>query len=154
MGNETSQSSFWSRPATKWVITVILGIVFLLALVVFLVANLVSDILLDPEIYNSALEETGVYDRIYTELLADPALEEAISMFLGNLNMDPGLADNILTFTTSTLYLVLPPDTIQTAVEGAIYGMTAYLRGDTEELQTRLDLTAIDAGSCSTTEPD
>ena len=99
--------------------------------------------LLDPEIYNSALEETGVYDRIYTELLADPALKEATAMFLGNLNLDPGLADNILTFTTSTLYLVLPPDTIQTAVEGAIYGMTAYLRGDTEELQPRLDLTAI-----------
>jgi hypothetical protein len=143
MGDETNQSSFWSRPTTRWVITAILGIVFLLALVVFLVANLVNDILLDPELYNSALEETGVYERIYTELLADPALKEATALFLGNLNLDPGLADNILTFTTSTLYLVLPPDTIQTAVEGAIYGMTAYLRGDAEELQPRLDLTAI-----------
>ena len=28
-------------------------------------------------------------------------------------------------------------------MEGAIYGITAYLRGDTEELQPRLDLTAI-----------
>jgi len=143
MGEETNHSSFWSRPATKWVITVILGVVFLLALVLFLVANLVSNILLDPEIYNAALDETGVYGRIYTELLADPALEEAMGMFLGELNLDPGLADNVLTFSTSTLYLVLPPDTIQSAVEGAINGMTAYLRGDTEELQPRLDLTAI-----------
>jgi hypothetical protein len=143
MDDKMNQVSFWSRPAIKWMITVILGIVFLLALVVFLVANLVNNILLDPEIYNAALDETGVYDRIYTELLADPALEEAAAMFLGNLNLDPSLADNILTFSTSTLYLILPPDTIQSAVEGAIYGMTAYLRGDTEELQPRLDLTAI-----------
>ena len=114
MGEETKKPSFWSRPATMWVISVILGVVFLLALVLFLVANLVSNILLDPEIYNAALDETGVYGRIYTELLADPALEEAMGKFLGELNLDPGLADNVLTFSTSTLYLVLPPDTIQT----------------------------------------
>jgi hypothetical protein len=141
--DKTNQVSFWSRPATKWVITVILGIIFLLALVVFLVANLVSDILLDPELYNSALEETDFYNRIYTELLADPAAAEATAMLLGNLNLDPALADNILTFSTSTLYLVAPPESIQSAVEGSINGFTAYLRGDTEEIQPRLDLSAI-----------
>lgn len=143
MSDETNQSSFWSQPTTKWAFTIVLGVIFILALVVFLAAYLVSHILLDPQLYNSALEETDFYDRIYTELLADPAAAEATAMLLGNLNLDPSLADNVLTFTTSTLYLILPPESIQAAVEGFTYGFTAYLRGETEELQPRLDLDAI-----------
>ena len=143
MSDESKQSSFWSRPATKWVFTIILGVIFVLALVVFLAANLVSNILLDPELYNSAMDDTNFYDRIYTELLADPAAEEATAILLANLNLDPALADKVLTWTTSTLYLVMPPESIQSAVEGFTNGFTAYLRGDTEELQPRLDLDAI-----------
>jgi hypothetical protein len=143
MSDESKQTSFWSRPSINWVFTIILGVIFVLALVAFLAANLVSNILLDPELYNSAMDDTNFYNRIYTELLADPAAEEATAILLGNLNLDPSLADNVLTFTTSTLYLVLPPESIQSAVEGFTNGLTAYLRGETEELQPRLDLDAI-----------
>jgi hypothetical protein len=122
--------------------TVILGIVFLLAFIIFLAADLVSDILLNPAVYTSALDESDFYGRIYTDLLADPAVAEATSNMLGNLDLNPSMAEGILSFTTSTLYLVAPPDTIQGGVEGFINNFTAYLRGDTEELQTRIDLTA------------
>jgi hypothetical protein len=143
MSDKSKPSSFWSRPSIKWGSTIILGVIFVLALVVFLAANLVSNILLDPELYNSAMDDTNFYNRIYSELLADPAAEEATAILLGRLNLDPSLADNVLTFTTSTLYLVLPPESIQSAVEGFTNGLTAYLRGETEELQPRLDLDAI-----------
>jgi hypothetical protein len=59
------------------VATIILGIVFVLALIVLLAADWFSHGLLDPELYTNALEEEDIYNRIYTELLADPAIAAA-----------------------------------------------------------------------------
>ena len=73
-------TSFWSRSSTRWVATVILGIVFVLALIVLLAADLVSHELLAPELYTNALEEEDIYNRIYTELLADPAMVQASAL--------------------------------------------------------------------------
>lgn len=138
MGNDHASPSFWSRASVRWTATVLLGIIFVSALVIFQVAELVSRDLLDPDLYTNALEEEDIYNRIYTELLADPALVKATELMLGNLNLDPSLANSVLNFTTSTLYLVVPPETIQSAVEGIINNVTAYFRGDTDELQPNL----------------
>jgi hypothetical protein len=121
-----------------------LGIVFVLALVVALAADLVSRDLLDPVLYTNALEEEDIYNRIYTELLADPAMVEASALMLGNVGLDPSLATSLLSFTTSTLYLVVPPETIQSGVEGAIIAITAYLSGETDELQSDIVLIGLD----------
>jgi hypothetical protein len=129
----------------RWTATVLLGVIFVLALVVFLAADLVSRDLLDPDLYTNALEEEDIYNRIYTELLADPAMVKAAGLMLGNLNLDPSLANNIVNFTTSTLYLVIPPDTIQGGVEGIINNVTAYFRGDTDELQLTLSFDDINS---------
>lgn len=142
-------TSFWSRSSTRWVATVILGIVFVLALIVLLAADLVSHELLAPELYTNALEEEDIYNRIYTELLADPAMVQASALMLGNMGLDPSLATNILSFTTSTLYLVVPPDTIQSGVEGVINAFTAYLSGDTDELQSEEILADLDPDAVS-----
>jgi hypothetical protein len=123
---------------------VLLGIVFILALIVFLAADLVSHDLLNPDLYTIVLEEEDIYNRVYTELLADPAMVEATALMLGNINLDPSLATQVLNFSTSTLYLVMPPDTIQSGVEGAINAVTAYLRGDTDELQPDIAIAELD----------
>ncbi len=128
-----------------WGATVLLGLLFIMAFIVYLAADLVSRDLLDPELYNAALAENAIYSRVYTDLLADPAMAAATAQILGNLNLNPELANNILNFTTSTLILVLPPPTIQSAVEGSINGFTAYLKGDTAELQPRMGFTDLDA---------
>jgi hypothetical protein len=143
--DDTVTPSFWSRSSVRWSATVILGIVFVLALVVFLTADLVSRDLLDPDLYNNALEEELFYDRIYAELLADPAMVEATALLLGNLGLDPALSTKALSFTTSTLYLVLPPETIQSSVEGLMNVVTAYFRGDTDELQPNLSFEGLDS---------
>jgi hypothetical protein len=143
--NDTGKSpSFWSKPIARWSATVLLGIIFILALFVYLAADLVSRDLLDPDLYTNALEEEDIYNRIYTELLADPAMVEATALMLGNLNLDPSLATQVLNFSTSTLYLVMPPDTIQSGVEGAINAFTAYFSGDTEELQPDIAIAELD----------
>ncbi len=149
MDESTKQGSFWSRPATRWAGTVVLGIVFLLAFIIFLAADLVSRDLLNPELYNNALEEEDIYNRVYTDLLADPAMVETTALMLGNLGLDPSLSVKILSFTTSTLYLVAPPDVIQSAVEGAIFSFTSYLAGDVEELDPEIAIKNLDPDQIS-----
>jgi len=121
----------------KWATTVFLGVIFVLAFLTYLAIDLVSDKLLNPQLYTEVLAENHVYHRVYTELLADPALEEATAKLLGNVKLE-GLSAGLYSLTTSTLYLVLPPETIQTAVEGVITDLTSYLKGETERLEPRL----------------
>lgn len=59
-------------------------------------------------------------------------------------------SSDVLTFATSTLYLVQPPEYIQSAVEGFTNGFTAYLRRETEEPQPRINL---DEPDCRLTHP-
>ena len=122
----------WSRPSVRWTATVLLGIVFTLALVIFVAADLVSRDLLDPDLYKNALQKEKVYSRIYTDLLADPEMLSTTILMLGDLDIDPDLPAALFNLASSTLYLVLPPDTIQEATEGAIDNFTAYLKGDVE----------------------
>jgi len=138
------ETSFGSNPAVRWATTILLGLVFLAALIVYLAAGLVSRTLMDPELYNSALAETDFYNRIYTELLADPSMVETTATMMSDLELDPSLADSVLSLTTSTLYLVVPPETIQSGVEGFINNFTGYLSGETDELVTEVPLDGLD----------
>jgi hypothetical protein len=122
------QMALWRRPPVKWSITILLGLLFLLATGIYLLADLVS---------NDQLEHR-FYKRIYTDLLADPAVTETTAAWLGSLDVDPTLADDLVSFATAVLRMVLPPSTIRAATESAIDATTAYFRGDTEELQPRL----------------
>jgi hypothetical protein len=133
--------SFWSRPTVKWTITLLLGALFVLAFLTYLATDLVSNKLLDPQLYTNALEENHIYHRVYTDLLADPDMEELAAQLLGNIGLED-LADSVYSLAVSTLYLVLPPDTIQTATEGVIVKVTSYLKGDTDQLESRLDLSS------------
>jgi hypothetical protein len=47
---------------------------------------LVSNTLLDLQMYTEILEENDIYNRVYTELLADPDLEETTTTLLGGVN--------------------------------------------------------------------
>jgi hypothetical protein len=122
-----------------------LGLVFVAAFALLLAADLVSRDLLDPDLYTNALHEDNIYNRVYTDLLADPEMIAITAGILGDLNVDPSLSTNLLSLASSTLYLVLPPDTIQSATEGAINNFTAYLKGDAEELDPNLTFSGLDS---------
>ena len=125
----------------KWTATVLLGALFVLAFLTYLATDLVSNKLLNPQLYTEALEENHIYHRVYTELLTDPALEETTALLLGKVNLE-GLSADVYSLAISSLYLVLPPETIQTATDGVIVDVTSYLKGDTERLEPRLDLSS------------
>lgn len=43
--------------------------------------------LLDPDLYAGALAENNVYERLYTEVLADPAVQQQVAEITG-INID------------------------------------------------------------------
>ena len=136
----TTTRQFWDRPRIEWALTAALGFVFFLAFLVYVVANFIHDDLLDPALYSRTLDDNDIYDRIYTELLADPELQDTTKLLLGDINIGAGTTEEVYSFTVSTLRLLLPPETIQTSLERVVDEITAYLKGDTEKLEGVLSL--------------
>jgi hypothetical protein len=87
------QPSFWSKPSVEWALTLLLSVIFFMAFGVYLIANFINDDLLNPALYTQTLTENDIYDRVYTELLADPALQDTTKLLLGNVNIDTGTTD-------------------------------------------------------------
>lgn len=142
MTESVIKGSLWSRPAVKWGGTFLLGLLFVLSYLIYMAADLVSNDLLDPELYISALDENHFYKRLYTELLADPALREVDALISGSVELGPEMSTSSVSMATSTLGLFLPPSTIEGLVEGAITRLTAYASGETDRLEPRLDISS------------
>lgn len=132
--------SFWSRhPKLRWLVTLLAGVVFVLAFVLYLASNLVEDRLLDSATYAEVLRSQKAYERIYTEVLADPALADITRDMLAGTKIE-GLSDNILALSTSTLRMILPPRRVQAVVEGSVDRLARYLRGDVPALDPQTGL--------------
>jgi hypothetical protein len=131
------EASFWSRHRTlKWIVTALAGAVFVLAFVLYLASNLVEDRLLSGATYAEVLRSQKAYERIYTDVLADPALADITKAMLADTKIE-GLSDNILALSTSTLRMILPPRRMQAVVEGSVDRLTRYLRGDAPALDAQ-----------------
>lgn len=114
---------FWS---------ILLGVVFTLALVVFLLGLVVRKDLLNPALYTDAIGETGTYDRLYTELLADPQVQERFKDLTGiDINL---ITEELYAQIVGVAYVVLPPTQLEAGTTRFITGLTSYLKGETEEL--------------------
>lgn len=138
--NPQSQTSFWSRHRTlKWVLTVLAGLIFVLAFVLYLASNLIEDRLLSGATYADVLQSQNTYQRLYSDVLADPALADLTRDLLADTKIE-GMSDNALAMATSTLYMVLPPRRLQAVTEGSVDRLTRYLRGDTPQLDAETGL--------------
>ena len=104
---------------------------------------LVSGRLLDPDLYDGALVRTDAYERVYTQVLADPELAEATEHLLGGFGLDEARATQVRTLATSSLRLAVPPATLRRGTETFIAAVLAYLRGDTARLDGDVDLTEV-----------
>lgn len=132
--------SFWSRHHTlKWIFTVLVGILLTLAFLAYLASNLVEDRLLDGATYANVLRSQKAYQRLYSDVFADPALLDLTKDLLADTRIE-GLSDNALALTTSTINTLLPPKRLQVVVEGTIDRLTRYLRGDTAQLDAQTGL--------------
>lgn len=118
--------------------TIVLGVVFVLAFAAFVLGLVIRRDLLSPELYTTTLAENDVYDRVYTELLADPAVQEQFKEMTGielDLLTEEGYAQIV-----SALYVILPPDEMASASGKFFDRLTAYIAGESPELPENLEL--------------
>lgn len=130
----------WVSRGALHLLTALLYIAFVAAFNGYVGARVVTDDLLAPRFYADALNRSDIYDRIYTELLADPALQAVTSQLLGDIYIDASYSENIYSYAASTLRLVLPPNVIRQAVEAVLVELTAYLAGERDRLDAHLKL--------------
>jgi len=120
---------FILRPIASFV----LGIIVFVGLILLVVGGNLTGKLLDPEFYTAVLAEQDAYNRIYTEILVDPGLEQTTQDLLGDINVDQ--ADIV-----PLLRDILPPEYIQAQVEDAIERTVGYFNGDLDQLEVYLEL--------------
>ncbi|HEX6425058.1 MAG TPA: hypothetical protein VFZ79_16355 [Acidimicrobiales bacterium] len=98
---------------------------------------------LDASTYTGALVQADAYDRVYTEILADPELGEAKEDLLAGIDLgglDPGSA-RIL--ATNSLRWAVPPSTLRAGTERFVDAVLAYVRGDTGRIDGTVELDAV-----------
>ena len=117
----------------KKILTFVLGALFVLLFVVFVLGLVVNRDLLSPELYTQALADNEVYERLYTDVLADPGVQEAFKETTG-IQIDL-LTEEAYAQIVSALYLILPPQRMEDGVDTFFSNLTAYLKGDIPELQ-------------------
>jgi hypothetical protein len=129
----------WARAGGS----VALLVLFVLgALVVTLVA-VVHGRLLDDDTYTAALAEHDAYERVYTEVLADPALAELADQLVGDLRIAAVSATQARALATAALRWSVPPSTLQASTEAAIASTLAYIRGDADALAMSVGASAV-----------
>lgn len=120
--------------------TVVLGIVFVLAFVGFVLGIVVRRDLLSPDLYLDAVAEVDAYERVYTDVFADPLVQEQFKEATG-VQFDL-LTEELYAQIVGILYIILPPDQLRSGAEQFLVSLTGYLKGDIPELQEDLNLGA------------
>ena len=111
-----------------------LGMVVFAGLIYFLVVVNFSQRLEDPEVYNVAISDTDAYNRIYDEVLVDPALEDQTGDLLGDLQFHE--RDEAV----EVLKGVMPPAYLQEQTEDNIGRFTGFLRHELDDLEIFVNL--------------
>ena len=112
----------------------LLGTIVFAGLFYYLVVVNVSQRIENPEVYNSAIEDTDAYNRIYGEVLADEALENQTGNLLGDLEIE------VNEEAVAVLREVMPPAYLQEQTEANIDRFTGYLRRESEDLEIYIGL--------------
>ena len=99
------------------------GLFFLLVVVNF------TQRLENPQVYKAAISDTGAYNRIYDEALADEALREQTARLLGDIDL--AAHDEAV----DLLREVMPPAYLREQTEDNIDRFTGFLRGDLDRLE-------------------
>lgn len=92
---------------------------------------------LNEGFYRDALDEVDAYDRVYGDVLVDPAVTPVTDRLLAGLPV-PAAA------VTANLKLVLPPSTLRTMVDDQLESTVRWLRGEgPDQLRLRVDLRPV-----------
>ena len=88
-----------------------------------------------PDFYTEALLEEGVYDRVYDEVLVDPALRTTQEHLMGGIQVP---AEEIV----DVVRRVIPPSYLRQETERTIAAVLSYFRKETETLEMNVNLEA------------
>lgn len=134
------------NPRTRLAASVGLAVIASLCLSFLATAMLVRRKVLDADTYTSALADADAYDRVYTEVLTDPAFTESVADLLGRLEVDPALAPDAAATMTNALRWALPPHRVESGTDALIGSTVDYVRGDTDVFRPAVRLSdAMDA---------
>jgi len=114
------------------------AVVAALCVTVLAVAATARRTVLEPGYYQQVLDGQHAYDRLYDEVLVDPASSPVTRDLLAGL---PVGHDAVL----ANLKIVLPPTTLRQLVNEQVNAALRYLRGDTARLALSVDLSPIAA---------
>jgi hypothetical protein len=130
-----------AHPLLERLLTILLSILFIASFFAYVAVYVVTDNLLNAHFYTSALERNDIYDRVYTELLADPALRSVTERLLGDLRISQRYSQETYSQIVSALRLVVPPDVLRQATDFLFQELTAYLAGERQRLRSNINLT-------------
>ena len=96
--------------------------------------NNVAGKLLSADFYTNTLESEDTYNRIYNDVLLDGELEQTTGRLLGDIQIASHQE------VVELLREIMPPEYIQSEVEGAIGRTVDYFNEDAENLGLYIDL--------------
>ncbi len=136
-----------ARPRTiarrRMIATVGLVLAFTIGWVLVAAVVVVRTEILDEDTYKSALVSTDAYERTYTEVFADPEFGDLQLALLGRLGIDGFLAVQARALKTNALRWTVPPSTLRTGTEAVITNVLAYVRGDTDKVDTDVAIDSV-----------
>ena len=117
------------------VIAIILALLVCLGFLLFVVERTVSGKLLNDRFYAKVLDEQGVYDRFYDEVLLDDQVREFLEENL-LAGQDIVTHDELIGLVED----ILPPESMQGHVERLLSQAADYINEDSRELELYVDL--------------
>jgi hypothetical protein len=100
---------------------------------VLLGLGFVRSVVLADDTYRSALVRVDAYERAYTDVLADPALNNLYEQLLGRVT--PAASNpEVRSLSTGALRWTLPPSRLREGTEYAVSEALEYVRGDSPRL--------------------
>lgn len=123
--------------------TALLAGVFVVGYALVAAVLLVRGRVLSADTYKDALVRNDAYERVYTEVLADPELAEQVELLLGGLRFDEVDPAQVRALSTSALRWAVPPSTIRRGTEGFLAATLGYVRGDRARIDADVDLTPV-----------
>ena len=113
--------------------SLVLALVVVSGLLYLLVVANIAGRLEDPEVYRAAFTGADAYNRIYDEVLVDPAVQDETLDLLGGVGLESREA-------VDALRDVMPPAYLQEQTEANIDRFTGFLSHDLERLELYVEL--------------
>lgn len=118
----------------RFVAVPILGLVISVGFLLMVLENNLSGMLLNADFYSRTIAGQDTYNRIYDKVLLDQEMEKITQGLLGDIQVVSH--EDIV----GLLKEILPPEYLQSQVDGAIRSSVDYLNEDAEALEIYLEL--------------